>query len=156
MLRPGIREYLRLRARRPLDVAAQVDEEIALHSELRTRQLIAQGFDPAAARAAAEHRFGGLDRTRPGLHELARERERAMNVREWLAGWRQDLAYSARALVREPLLALVVVLTLALGIGANATIFGIVDQLLVLGPAHVASPEQLRRVYVTQRTWQGK
>lgn len=72
-----------------------------------------------------------------------------MKAADWMVGWRQDLVFSARALRREPFLAVVIIATLALGIGANATIFGIVDQLLLRGPAHVAAPHQVMRVYLT-------
>jgi predicted permease len=155
MVRPGIREYFRLRPREPHGITGQVDEEIDLHIELRTQELIARGADPEQARQEAELRFGELRRARLDLHRMAQERDRTMSMGEWLAGWRQDFAYSARSLAREPLVAVMVVLTLALGIGANATIFGIVDQLLLRGPAHVVSPETLRRVYVTQTGWTG-
>ncbi|HSJ15996.1 MAG TPA: ADOP family duplicated permease [Longimicrobiales bacterium] len=155
MVRPGIRDYFRLRPRTPEGLAAQVDEEIALHIELRVQELVAGGMDPERARAEAERRFGGVMRAQLLLQRSARERERRMSVREWLAGWRQDFAYSARSLAREPLVALVVVLTLGLGIGANATMFGIIDRLLLRGPEHVQAPHEVRRLYITQRSWTG-
>ncbi|CAN5625175.1 ABC transporter permease [soil metagenome] len=145
-----MKRWLRLRPNSPTSVAEQVEEEIALHIELRTGELIARGVAPAAARAEAEQRFGGLERARLLLRRAATERERHMTVREWLAGWVQDFRYSGRALWRERALALVIVLTLALGLGATTIMFGIVDHLLLRGPAHVVAPEQVQRVYVTQ------
>src|SRR5688572_2984730 len=155
MLRPGIREYFRLRPRDAKRIAAEVDEEIALHIELRAAELMAAGLSAPDARAEAERRFGGLQRARRELLRRAEERERRMSVTEWLAGWRQDFRFSARALRREPLLAIVIVLTLALGIGANATMFGIIDRLLLRGPAHVVDADQLQRVYITRKAWEG-
>jgi predicted permease len=154
-LRPGICEYFRLRPRGAAQIASEVDEEIALHIELRSQELMAAGLSPEEARAEAERRFGALQRSRLKLQRRAEARERRMNISEWLAGWRQDFRTSARALTREPLLALVIVLTLALGIGANATMFGIIDRLLLRGPAHVVEADGVRRVYVTQRSWEG-
>jgi predicted permease len=122
-----------------------------LHIEMRVRDLMSRGLSENEARAEAERRFGGLDRARATLQRSAEHRERTMSVGEWLEGWRQDIRYSSRSLRRDPLLALVVVLTLGLGIGANATMFGIVDQLLLRGPAHIEAPERVQRVYVT---WQ--
>jgi predicted permease len=154
MLRRGIREYLRLRPRGAAEVSAQVDEEIELHVELRTQELLAQGVDPVAARAQAEQRFGDVA-ARRALHDRAARRERRLDMLEQLAGWRQDFAYSARALARDPLPAAVIALTLGLGLGANATVFGMVDQLLLRPPAHVQEPEQVRRAFVTQRSFFG-
>jgi predicted permease len=155
MVRPGVREYFRLRGRRGPGISAEVNEEIEMHIELRTQELMACGLSEEAARQEAEQRFGELARARLQLQRRAEERERRMSVRAWLSGWRQDFEYSARALSREPLLAIVIVLTLALGIGANATIFGIVDQLLLRGPAHVQAPDQVKRIYITQPQWDG-
>jgi hypothetical protein len=64
---------------------------------------------------------------------------------------RQDFRYGARVLVREPLLTGVIVLTLGLGIGANAAMFGVIDRLLLRGPEHVRDPERVMRVYISQK-----
>jgi predicted permease len=63
-----------------------------------------------------------------------------------------DLRYAARGLRRKPGFTLAVVLTLALGIGANATMFSIVDRLLFRPPAYMPSPERVQRVYVAVTT----
>src|ERR671930_1406226 len=62
----------------------------------------------------------------------------------------QDLRYAVRSLSRSPVLTLAAVLTLALGIGANSAIFGVVDQLFFRPPAHVLDPTRVVRVYVTR------
>ncbi|MEX1184925.1 MAG: ADOP family duplicated permease [Gemmatimonadota bacterium] len=151
-LRPGgVRGWFRLRPDTSDNVAQQVEEEIALHMELRVRELMSRGMSAAEARAEAKRRFGQMQRARLVLLRAATERERRMSVREWLAGWAQDFSYSARALLRERLLALVIVLTLALGLGANTIMFGIVDHLLLRGPAHVVDADDVRRLYATER-----
>ena len=147
-MRRGIRRYFRLRPQ-PGEVAAHVDDEIRLHMELRVQRLMALGMSEDEARAEAERRFGEAARTRRALERSALQREARISMREQLASWLQDVRYSVRALVREPLFSLMVIATLALGIGANATMFGIIDRLLLQGPAHVAAPEQVMRLYVT-------
>jgi predicted permease len=58
-----------------------------------------------------------------------------------------DLRYAARALLRRPTLLAVTTITLAIGIAANAIMFGVVDQLLLRPPAHVAAPDQVKRIF---------
>ncbi|HEX5727659.1 MAG TPA: ABC transporter permease [Longimicrobiaceae bacterium] len=61
----------------------------------------------------------------------------------------QDLRYTVRTLARAPGFALVAVLTLALGIGANTTVFSLVNAILLRPPAHVEAPERLVSVYTS-------
>jgi putative ABC transport system permease protein len=62
-----------------------------------------------------------------------------------------DLRYALRALTRSPGFAAVVVLTLALGIGVNAAMFGIVDTLFLRPPAGVREPGRVVRIYKSHR-----
>ena len=59
----------------------------------------------------------------------------------------QDLRYAVRALARSPGVAVAAVVCLALGIGANATIFGIVDTMLFKAPPHITHPDRIVRLY---------
>ena len=59
---------------------------------------------------------------------------------------RHDIQYALRQIARAPGLAVAVIATFALGIGANATMFGIIDRLLLRPPAHVRAPEALQRI----------
>ncbi len=67
----------------------------------------------------------------------------------WAEALAQDLRHAARATAADKGLSAVVVLVLALGIGANAAMFGIVDRLLLSGPDHVREPERVRRLAFT-------
>jgi len=72
------------------------------------------------------------------------------------AGWWEplwhDAKYAGRGLRRKPGFTAAVVLTLALGIGANATMFSIVDRLLFRAPAYIQAPERVHRVNLGQTT----
>lgn len=61
----------------------------------------------------------------------------------------EDVRYAIRALLRSPAFAITVVLTFALGIGANAAMFGIIDRVLLRGPDHVVAPDRVMRLYIT-------
>src|SRR3989454_1821004 len=63
----------------------------------------------------------------------------------------QDLRYALRTFARSPALVAAAVVCLALGIGANATIFGVVDTLLFRPPPHVQHPEHVVRLYFRRR-----
>ena len=144
MIRPGVRRFFRLAIRRRHLDARDVDEEIRFHIDQRAAQLVReQGLTPAEARAEAVRRFGGLEAARPLLMTAARQRETRMQRAEWLDTLQQDLTYALRQLRRSPGFALAAVVTLALGIGANATMFGVIDRLLLRLPAHVTEPERL-------------
>lgn len=73
----------------------------------------------------------------------------------WIENSLQDLRYAKRTLVRQPAMAAVISLTLALGIGANAAIFGLIDGLW-FHPLGVREPSQVVRVFsVTQQNREG-
>jgi predicted permease len=63
---------------------------------------------------------------------------------------RQDLRYALRQLARNPGFTLVAVLTLGLGIGANSTMFGVLDALFLSPPPGVAEPDRIARIYIVR------
>src|ERR1700750_2710764 len=109
---------------------AEVDDELAYHLERRIHQNIAKGMTPEVARKAALERFGDVNDVRETCERLLIEDRRAEARRDWLC----DLALSARFALRSPLRApmfsLLAIVTLALGIGANAAVFGVVKSVL--------------------------
>src|SRR5690242_21119552 len=72
-----------------------------------------------------------------------------------LDSFRQDLSYALRGLRAKPAFTTAVVLTLALGIGANAAMFSLVDRLLFRPPALLKTPDLVHRIYAAQ-TYRGK
>ncbi|MEO7999421.1 MAG: ABC transporter permease, partial [Gemmatimonadaceae bacterium] len=130
------------------DVERAVDDELQFHFELAMRDLMAKGLSEGDARTQAEVRFGDVERTRSGLKAIDGARVRESRRSEWLANIVQDVRYALRGLKRNPVFSIAVVTILALGIGANATMFGIVDRLLLRAPEFLASPERVQRVYL--------
>jgi predicted permease len=125
---------------------AEVDAELAFHLEERVREYRARGMDPAAARAKALERFGDVGTVRTECAELLSADRRAEHRRDWLDDLRQDLRYGVRALRRAPVFSLLAVVTLALGIGANAAVFGVVKSVL-LDALPYAGADRVVRVY---------
>jgi putative ABC transport system permease protein len=142
---PGIRWLFRLPASER-GVAGDVEDEIAFHVEERTRELTARGMAPAAARAEALREFGDVGEARVELERIGRRRVRRTRRSGWWSDLRQDLGYGVRSAVRSPLFSLLAVLTLALGIGANAAVFGVLKSVL-LDALPYAEADRLVRVY---------
>ncbi|MET0272244.1 MAG: permease prefix domain 1-containing protein, partial [Phenylobacterium sp.] len=128
----------------PLD--QEVDEELALHIELRTQELIERGLDAEAARASAVRRMGDVARVRRTCVDIGRKRDREMRILQWIDELRTDVTFAFRQLRAAPVFTLVAVLTLALGIGANSAIFALVDATL-LRPLPFRDPSRLVAVY---------
>jgi predicted permease len=152
MIRPRIRRVFRLAVRRSARAVADMDDEIRFHIDMRVAQLVAQGWPEDAALAEAQRRFGPFQEMRRSLHAAARRREEILTMSEMFDALRHDVAYALRQIARAPGLAAAVIATFALGIGANATMFGIVDRLLLRPPAYVRAPEQLHRVEIQQKS----
>ncbi|HXT22930.1 MAG TPA: ABC transporter permease, partial [Thermoanaerobaculia bacterium] len=149
MIRPGVRRLFHLGSRREDLVGADTADEIATHIAARAARLEAQGWEPAAAQAEARRRFGPLAETQRQLTRAAIRRERRLSWRDRFDAIAQDFRYAWRTTAAEPAFAALVVTVIALGVGANAATFGILDRLLLRGPDHVREPRELGRVYAT-------
>ena len=132
-----------------VDVHQEVDEEIAFHIEMRTRELIERGVDPKTAREIVLARVGDVTRLKRTCIDLGRRREREMRLTQWLGEFTGDVRFAIRQLRAAPGFALVAAITLALGIGANSAMFALADATL-LRPLPYAGADRL--VMVSERT----
>lgn len=112
----------------------ELDEELQHHIERKTQENVEAGMQPEEARYAALTAFGGVEQKKEQCRDADRMR--------WLEDLIQDLRYGLRQLRRNPGFTAVVVLTLALGIGANTAIFSVIDALM-LRMLPVRDPQQL-------------
>jgi putative ABC transport system permease protein len=144
---PGIRRLLHIVGGRA-SIARAVDDELRFHFDMTVKELTMQGMNPDDARREAERRFGDVARTRARLTHIDRARADQERRAEWWNAFAQDLRYALRGLRLKPAFAAGVVLTLGLGIGANAAMFGIVDRLLFRPPAYLVAPDRVHRVYL--------
>jgi predicted permease len=112
---------------------ADFRKEIEAHLSLEAEQLRAEGH--AHAQLAARKAFGNVGRAEEGFFESSRV--------IWITQFFQDLRYAARTLRRSPAFALIAIVSLALGIGANTAVFSVVDAVL-LKSLPVRAPEELR------------
>jgi predicted permease len=90
-----------------------------------------RGMTPAAARAAALERFGDLGSVRTTCTTILEQERRETKRRDWLDDLRQDVRFALRSALAAPLFSLLAVLTLALGLGANAAVFGVLKSVLL-------------------------
>ena len=109
---------------------------------------MSSGMTPDEAKKEAEQRFGDVHRTRDRLATIDRALADQERRAEWWSAFAQDVRYALRGLRLKPGFAIAVILTLGLGIGANATMFGIVDRLLFRSPAFLHAPDRVGRVYL--------
>src|SRR6185437_13944085 len=115
-------------------VEAELDRELQYHIEQQIAELVARGMDRPTARNEALRIFGGVEATKDAARD-ARGTARLESIA-------RDVRYAIRSLKSRPAFTVTVIATLALGIGANAAIFTLVDALL-LRPLPVSHPEQL-------------
>src|SRR5436189_5420892 len=124
------------------DRDAELREEIETHLRMAAADGVARGQDPRDAAAAARRELGNLSQIRDATREVW--------ARRWLEHAAQDVRYALRTFRRNPGFALVAILSLTLGIGANTALFEVVDAVR-LRALPVADPSSLVEVHIVDR-----
>src|SRR5271163_5229080 len=119
----------------PLD--RELDAEMASHLEMAVEENVRRGMNPEEARRKAMVRFGGV--------QQAREQQREARGLPWLDVLMQDLRFTFRTLSRDRGFTVIAVIILGLGIGANITVFSVVNTIL-LRPLPLRNPQELVRI----------
>jgi len=128
-------------------VDRDIADELRSHIDLRIDANIAAGMSPEQARRDALLHFGNLT--------ITRERVTASDTNLSLAGLSRDVRYALRQLRRSPGFALTAITTLALGIGANVVVFGVLNA-IILRPLDIPHVDRLVQIeqqhpgYITQ------
>jgi len=117
--------------------------EVRSHLDLETDRLIAEGLSPESARSEARRRFGNTAAAIEAYHDA-----RAVG---WLEDGARDVAYGLRLLRKDRAYALAATAALALGIGANVTLFSIFSA-VALAPMQGVRPDRLISVYAVSRS----
>jgi predicted permease len=112
----------------------ELDDEVRTHLELLAEEYVRRGMSEEDARFAARRAFGGV--------EQAKEAYRDQRGMPALETFLQDLRFGARVLAKRPVFTAVVVLSLALGIGANTAVFSLIDAVL-LKSLPVREPDEI-------------
>lgn len=114
-----------------------LDKELRFHIDSAVADLVRGGMPRAEAERVARIELGGM--------EQVKEDARDARGTRWIEDWWTDTRYALRSMLRAPAFSVAAVLTLAIGIGANISVWRIIDA-LVRRPLPVDAPEQLHAI----------
>ncbi len=130
--------FARLFRRRSLDddVREEIETHIAMQAELNRRS----GMPPDEALQSARRQFGNVTAIRERLHDFYGF--------GWVETFIGDMRHAVRSLIRNPAVSLAAALTAAVGVGAVAGMFSVLQTLLLAPPPHVTMPDRVFRVHI--------
>jgi hypothetical protein len=121
-------------------VETELDEELLFHFEKEVEKYRRAGMSEEEARRRARMVFGGQEQVKEDCREA--------RGTSFIEATIQDIRYAARQLAGHPTFAVVIILTLALSIGANSAIFSVIDSVLIKSLPY-RQPERLVRIFLT-------
>ncbi|MGD8816010.1 MAG: ABC transporter permease [Acidobacteriota bacterium] len=124
------------------DIEREIDEELAFHLEMRTRENIAAGMSPDEARRRARERFGEIDAVRRQGHRIRGRGAPLGALPRMLGDLTQDVRFALRGMARAPGHTAVAIIALTLGIGVTTAVFSVIDGVL-LQPFPYDQPDRL-------------
>ena len=133
---------------------AEVDDEIAFHIEMRTRELVDLGYTSVEARRMAEERFGPVPPIETELIDSTRRRRQREERAEVFMDLKQDVMYALRSFIKNPVLTGTAIATLALGVGATLAVFTVVNGVL-LRPLPYGDPSRIGMIWITEPVQNG-
>jgi predicted permease len=145
--------WRRLLPRRQLEV--DIEDEISFHIEEEVELLMAEGVPEGEARACVVKSFGDIGVARAEMSALAGRRVNRQRMEDVMDGVSRDFKLAIRGLARRPGFSGIVILTLALGIGANTAVFSVLNSIL-LRPLPYHEPDRLMRIYEEAHTPEGE
>ncbi len=141
------RNILRMRIRslfRRSQVERELEKELRFHFDQEMEDGRARGLSPEEARSVALKKFGGMAQ----IQEECRD----MRKTGFVENLEQDLRYAIRILAKSPGFTLVMILTLALSIGATSAIVSVIEGVLLRSLPY-RDPDKLVRIFTSNRAW---
>lgn len=140
--------YRLRRVFRQQEVERELDEEMRFHLDREIDKRRRAGASPEQAEREARLAFGGLNRIKDDTRDA--------HGTAFLEHVLQDVRYALRGLAARPVFTITVVATLALGVGVNTAMFGILDRTLFRSPRYLIDPASVSRVYIETPGSDGK
>lgn len=137
-------------------VEEEVDAELRHHFETAVDELMDEGISHGEAVEIAHRRFGDEAAYRHALLRINRGGSRMRGRGEGLEWAVRATTHSMRRIRRSPAFSLSIVVILALGIGANAVMFGVVDRLLLSPPQHIVEADEVKLLHVERVIFNGE
>ena len=125
-----------------------IDDELQFHLDEKARELMSQGLSRDAATARAERELGDRSAIQRSVRSIVTASGRDRGRRRYWMGWRDDLRYAMRGLIRNPQFSIPAIAIFALGVGLATAVFAVLHG-IVLSPLPYPRGAELHRLYAT-------